>query len=128
LLCNQLGAPLDFRLTAGQVHDSTQACALLGQRRAQAVIADKGYDADAIVQHIQATGAKPVIPPKCNRRVKRKFSKTLYRQRNCIERTFARLKHFRRLATRYDKNTACYHSFVALACSMILLNLYVDTP
>lgn len=119
---------MDFRLTAGQVHDSTQALALLGQRRAKAVIADKGYDADAIVQHIEANGATPVIPPKCNRRVQRRFSRALYRQRNRIERTFARLKHFRRLATRYDKNTVCFHSFVALACSMILLKPYVDTP
>ena len=128
LLCNQRGEPVEFRLTAGQVHDSTQACALLGQRRAQAVIADKGYDADAIVQHIEANGANAVIPPKCNRRVQRRFSKALYRQRNRIERTFARLKHFRRLATRYDKEAVCFCSFVALACSMILLNLYVDTP
>jgi len=128
LLCNQLGAPIDFRLTAGQVHDSTQAQALLGQHRARAVIADKGYDADAIVQHIEAQGAKAVIPPKCNRRLQRKFSQALYRQRNRIERTFARLKHFRRLATRYDKEAVCFCSFVALACSMILLNLYVDTP
>ena len=128
MLCNQLGEPVDFRLTAGQVHDSTQAQALLGQRRAEAVIADKAYDADVIVQHIQTLGAKAVIPPKCNRRVLRRFSKPLYRQRNRIERTFARLKHFRRLATRYDKETVCFSSFVALACSMILLDLYVDTP
>ena len=128
MLCNQLGESVDFRLTAGQVHDSTQAQALLGQRRAEAVIADKGYDADVIVRYIEAHGARAVIPPKRNRRVQRKFSRALYRQRNRIERTFARLKHFRRLATRYDKEVVCFYSFVALACSVILLNLYVDTP
>ena len=92
------------------------------------MIADKGYDADAIVEQIRKNGARPVIPPKCNRKHKRRYSKSLYRQRNRIERTFAQLKHFRRLATRYDKNKSCFHSFVALACCIILLKPYVDTP
>ena len=119
---------MDFLLTAGQVHDATQAVALLGNRKAEYVIADKGYDANAIVDYIQAHGATAVIPPKCNRLQQRKYSKTLYKQRNRIERCFAKLKHFRRLATRYDKNKVCFQAFVALACTMILLNSIVDTP
>ena len=121
LLCNQLGQPLDFLVTAGQVADCTQALPLLGQRKAEAVLADKGYDADAIVQHIEASGAEPVIPPRANRKTKREYDKTLYKQRNRIERCFSKLKHFRRFATRFEKNKINFHSLVALACSVLLL-------
>ena len=127
LLCNQLGEPLDFRVTAGQVHDSTQALSLLGDHQALCVIADKAYDADAIVQHIQASGAQAVIPPTSRRLQPRTYDRTLYHQRNRIERCFSRLKQFRRFATRYEKNKVCFHAFVALACSAILLCSIVDT-
>jgi transposase len=121
LLCNELGDPVDFLLTAGQVADCTQAIPLLGERQPRFVIADKGYDADAIIQHIEAAGAIPVIPPKVNRKVSRRYNKTLYRQRNRIERCFSKLKHFRRLATRFEKHKRNFHALVALACSMLLL-------
>ena len=121
LLCNQLGQPLDFVVTAGQAADCTQAVPLLGQRTAQAVLADKGYDADAIVQHIEASGAQPVIPPAANRKVQRPYDKILYKQRNRIERCFSKRKHFRRLATRFEKNKINFEAVVALACSVLLL-------
>ena len=121
LLCNQLGEPVDFLLTAGQVADCTQAIPLLGDRQAEAVLADKGYDADAIVQHIQASGAEAVIPPRANRKTKREYDKTLYKQRNRIERCFSKLKHFRRVATRFEKNKINFHALVASACSILLL-------
>jgi transposase len=121
LLCNELGEPVDFLLTAGQVADCTQAIPLLGERQPRAVLADKGYDADAIVQHIEAAGAAPIIPPKANRKIQRPYNKTLYKQRNRIERCFSKLKHFRRIATRFEKNKRHFHSLVALACSMLLL-------
>jgi transposase len=109
------------------VNDCTQAIELLGQCEAEAVLADKGYDSDAIVEHIEATGAKAVIPPKRNRKVQREYDKTLYKQRNRIERCFSKLKHFRRFATRYEKSKTCFQALVALACSWIILQLYVDT-
>jgi transposase len=127
LLCNQLGEPLRFLLTGGQVNDCTQAIALLGERKAEAVLADKGYDADAIVEHIEAMGAKAVIPPKSNRKQQREYDKDLYKKRNRIERCFSHLKQFRRFATRYDKNRICFQAFVAIACSSILLLSIVDT-
>jgi hypothetical protein len=70
------------------------------------VLADKAYDADRIRELIQDQGATPNIPPKSNRRWKPCFSKRLYRERNLIERFFSKLKHFRRVATRYDKLAA----------------------
>ena len=56
LLADELGLPLDFLVTAELVHDCTQAIALLGMRKAELVLADKGYGSDAILQHIQAMG------------------------------------------------------------------------
>ena len=121
LLCNQLGQPLDFLVTAGQTADCTQAIPLLGEYKAEAVLADKGYDTDAIVQHIERSGAEPVIPPKANRKVSRPYNKTLYKQRHQIERCFSKLKHFRRFATRFEKNKVNFQAIVALACSVLLL-------
>jgi transposase len=121
LLCNQLGEPVDFLLTAGHVADCTQALPLRGERKAEAVLADKGYDADAIVQHIEAAEAVPVIPPKANRNTPRSYHQTLYKQRNRIERCFCKLKQFRRIATRFEKNKCNFHALVALACSMLLV-------
>lgn len=118
---------MDFLITGGQVHDCTQAVALLGGRTAEAVIADKGYDADAIVEHIEAMGAKAVIPPKRNRKEQREYDKALYKQRNRIERCFSKLKCFRRFATRYEKSKVCFQALVALACAWICLQLYGDT-
>ena len=118
---------MDFCVTAGQVNDCTQAITLLGERKVSHVLADKGYDTDAILEHVQSTGAVAVIPPKRNRKQQREYDKTLYKQRNRIERCFARLKHFRRFATRYEKNKSNFHALVALACSWLHLQLYVDT-
>src|ERR1700741_123802 len=77
--------------------------------------ADKAYDADRIRALIQDQGATPNIPPKSNRKWKPCFSKRLYRERNLTERFFSKLKHFRRVATRYDKLAANFLAMVQLA-------------
>ena len=97
-------------------------------RQAEAVIADRGYNADALVAQSQGLGAQAVIPPKCNRKLQRTYDRQLYKLRNRIERCFNRLKHFRRLATRYCKTILAFRSCTALACTWLRLNLYVDTP
>ena len=81
--------------------------------------ADKAYDTNAIRRGIEARGAVPNIPPKSNRNWKNCFSAVLYRNRNVIERMFGRLKDFRRIATRYDRNAATYLAAVALAATVI---------
>ncbi len=125
---NELGLPLDFLITGGQISDYTPAVELLGERKAEAVIADKGYDSDKIVAHVeQAMKARAVIPPRSNRRHQRDYDRPLYKLRNRIERCFSKLKQFRRFATRYEKSKTCFQALVALACSAIILNLYVDT-
>jgi transposase len=127
LLTDELGLPVDFLVTAGQVNDCTQAVALLGNRKVNWVLADKGYDSQAILDHIETMGAVAVVPSKSNRKLQRSHDKDLYRQRNRIERCFSRLKHFRRFATRYEKLKTNFTALVALACSWLHLQLYVDT-
>lgn len=128
LLADEDGLPLEFRITAGQAGEYAPAAELLDGQRAEAVIADKGYDADAIVARAEQMGATAVIPSKCNRKQRRDYDRALYKQRNRIERCFNKLKHFRRFATPYCKTIQAFRSFTALACAWLRLKLYVDTP
>lgn len=121
MLCGLLGKPLKFILTGGQVHDVTQAEDLLKDRQSDYVLADKGYDSDDLVQQIEERGSQAVIPGRENRRVVRKYSKKIYRERNVIERAFNKLKHFRRVATRYEKTATNFMAFLHLAGTMLWL-------
>ena len=104
------------------------AAELLANQQAEAVIADRGYDADAHRGTSEKTAQPAVIPPKRNRKQQRDYDSELYKQRNRIERCFNKLKHFRRFATRYCKTIQAFRSFTALACAWLRLKLYVDTP
>lgn len=117
LAVDSAGRPLRLIVTEGQAHDISCANELVEHLRAKAVIADKGYDSDAFVQAVRATGAKVVIPPRSNRKTKRRYSRALYRMRNLVERFFNRIKHFRRVSTRYDKLADSYLVFASLACA-----------
>jgi transposase len=119
-----MGLPLQFRITAGQAGEYAPTAELLHGQRAEAIIADRGYDADVLVAQSESLGAKAVIPPKCNRKLQRAYDRELYKQRNRIERCFNKLKHFRRFATRYCKTIHAFHSFTALACAWLRLKLY----
>ena len=125
LLANSLGLPLGFVLTGGQANDCTQALAPLGDRSAEAALADKGYDTDALLNLLAERGIEAVIPPaacaSCG-----DPSTTLYKHR--IERTFAHLKQFRRLATRFDKLKQNFQATVTLACCWRWLAQLVHTP
>lgn len=88
---------------------------------AESTIADKGYDADRLVDRIAEGGAEVVIPPKRNRKVQRTYDLDLYKERNRIERFFNKLKQFRRIATRYDKLLANFMGFVKIAAIAIWL-------
>ena len=114
------GKPLKFQITPGQTADCAQAKSLLKGQKAHAVLADKGYDTDAIVRFIKrGMKAKAVIPPKRNRKVQRRYDKHLYKGRNFIERTFNKLKHWRRISTRYDRCDAMFIASISLACIAI---------
>lgn len=116
-----LGQLAKWCLTGGQAHDVTQAVVLLDGIAAGAVLADKAYDADSVLEALEASGAKAVIPLKSNRKQPREFDAEHYKNRNLVERFFCRIKQFRRIATRYEKLASRYSAFVALAASFIWL-------
>lgn len=108
-------------LTGGDQSDYRQAINLIKDQEAEAVLADKGYDADYIVKAIEDMDAEVVIPPRSNRKKQREYDKFLYEERNNIERMFGKLKHFRRVATRYDKLAVSYMAFVMVASIFLWL-------
>lgn len=116
-----LGNPLRWILTGGEVADITQAATLIEGLQAQAVVGDKGYDADALIALISVAGAKAVIPPRSNRREQRAYDRHVYKDRNLVERFFNRLKQFRRIATRYEKLANNFISLLNLVCTYIWL-------
>ncbi len=83
--------------------------------RIEALLADKGYDADAIREELAKASVEAVIPAKSNRCIPIPHDREKYRWRNLVERLFNKLKNFRRVATRYDKTAESYLGFVALA-------------
>ena len=96
-------------LTAGQIHDLACAQDLIKNADPQALIADKAYDADPLIDSLAQREITPVIPPKSNRKTKRDCDFALYRERNLIERFFNKIKHFRgshidRAGPLYDPN------------------------
>ena len=109
-------------LTPGQAHDLTCAEPLIENVDPGALIADKAYDADAFIDTLTERAITPVIPPKANRKTPRPCDFALYCERNLVERFFNKLKHFRAIATRYDKLARNFLAGVQLACAIILLN------
>ena len=119
--CDALGNPRRFILTPGQHSDHRQAEPLLAEDAPGAVVADKGYDSGPFAQLIAGRGAEVVIPARRNAKQPRQIDENLYQDRNKIERFFNRIKHYRRIATRYDKTAASYLAFLHLAATMTLL-------
>lgn len=122
------GLPLHVAITDGQQHDSLAACALLeGLPSGGMVLADKAYDAAEIRTFVSSRGGWANIPPRRNRRDPICFSPYLYRHRNHVERFFNRIKHCRRIATRYEKRAANFLAFVKLAAIRLWLRVYEST-
>ena len=97
--------------------------ALIDGITAQHVIADKGYDSDAIIEKAEGQGMQAVIPPRKNRKVQRAYDKHLYRQRHLVENAFLQLKRWRGIATRYAKNLASFLAAVQIRCLVLWLNI-----
>ncbi len=83
---------------------------------AEHLLADKGYDSDAIVKQAAKQGMVAVIPPRNNRKVKRQYDKNLYRLRHLVENAFLHLKRWRGIATRYAKNLSSFLAAVHVRC------------
>jgi len=116
-----LGNPLRLFLTAGQCHDSPQAARLIADYEPQAVIADKGYDSDALLASVTARGIKAVIPPKKNRLVQREYDRHLYRERHLIECFINKIKHYRRVFSRFEKLSKNYLGFLSFVSAVVWL-------
>lgn len=132
LLCDSLGFPFTFFLSAGQRADSIHLTDLLEQvrlpgrsgrprKRSRYIVADKGYDSDALRHYCTRDGMRPVIPRRhMHRRLRpglpNHFDRPKYRQRNVVERLFGWLKDKRRLNTRYDKLASSFRAMVTLTC------------
>jgi transposase len=122
------GLPVRLALTAGEEHDNRLAGKLLSRLKSGSMLlADRGYDADWIRDLVRQHGAWANIPPKRNRIEALCFSPYLYRARNLVERFFNKIKHCRRVATRYDKLAANYLAFVQLASIRLWLRVNEST-
>jgi transposase len=119
LVVDAYGLPVGFEITGGEVHDSVAAPELIEKfPLARAIVADKGYDSQHIRELIETQGARPVIPRKRNSiKGNADLDRGLYRYRHLVENAFARLKHYRAVAFRFDKLKRNYESVVAMACA-----------
>ena len=117
------GLPIAFELTGGEVHDAKIAPEFIETLPvAYFTVADKGYDSEAVGEAIEKKSSIPVIPRKSNSRIgNADMDWSLYKYRHLVENLFARLKHFRSIATRYDKLKRNYAAMLALACSFLWL-------
>ena len=114
-----MGCPVRFTLTPGQAGDTPQAEPLIADLPAQVVIADTAYDADYLRQTIADKGAIAVIPNNPSRTLKYPIDPQLYAQRHLVECCFSKLKHFRRVATRYEKTARNYAAVITLAAIVL---------
>jgi transposase len=116
-----LGNPVRFILTAGQVNDICQAEGLISGFSFENLLADKGYDSDRFRTSIAEAGAQAVIPSSRSRAKTIPYDKHLYEERNLVERFINKIKHYRRIATRYEKTALSYLSMLFLVGVMIWL-------
>ncbi len=110
-----------FRLTAGQKGDAPEASDLIDGIDPEAILADRAYDSDALLERIGSVGAAAVIPPNPTRSGRRKTDRWLYKERHKIEIMFGFLKHYRRVFARFDKLAKRYLAFVHFAAACLLL-------
>jgi transposase len=120
-LVDALGNPLRFILSPGQRNEITQAEALIEGYEQTTVIADKGYDSSTFVQYIEDKGGKAVIPSRSNRNKPRVYDEHLYKDRHLIECFFGKIKHFRRIFSRFDKAASTYLAFLHFVGTLIWL-------
>lgn len=121
MVVDALGNPVRFELTGGEVSDFKPAQDLLTNLPFEGLLADKGYDSNAIVDFVEQQQAQVVIPPKSNRKVQREYDRHLYKERNLVERFFNKIKYYRRLATRYEKTARNFMAMLTLVATVIWL-------
>ena len=115
--------PVRVLITAGPTADCTQAHQLTEGISAEHLLADRGYDSDAIIAHAKSKGMKVVIPPKKNRKEQRPYDKEIYTLRHLVENAFLHLKRWRGIATRYAKNATSFLAAVQIRCLALWANI-----
>ena len=124
-LVDSEGRPIRLKLTEGQAHDGASARDMLdGIEAGQTLLADRAYDANWLRDQMAEQGAWANVRALATRRETFAFSSFVYRQRNAVERFFNKLKHFRAVATRYDKRDDNYLASIQLASIRIWLRTY----
>src|SRR5882724_11192584 len=121
VIVDALGNPLALSLTGGNAHDITQAEPLAAQVEPEALLGDKGYDTDSFINSLEVRAIKAVIPPRSTRKVKRACDFALSAERNLVERFFNTIKHYRGIATRYEKTARNFLAGLHLVCALAWL-------
>src|SRR5579859_4314419 len=128
VLVDACGLPILLKITQGQAHDGRSAQDMLGTvGRGDVLVADRAYDSNALRETLAARGARANVRAMPNRLKPPRFNKRLYRKRNLVERFFNKLKHFRAVATRYDKRDDNYLASVKLASIRIWMRFNEST-
>jgi transposase len=115
--------PVRIVITQGTRADCPQASRLIEGITAEHLLADRGYDSDAIVEQANKQGMPAVIPPRNHRKHQRAYDKALYKLRHLVENAFLHLKRWRGIATRYAKNTASFLAAVQIRCLSLWANI-----
>jgi transposase len=120
-LVDALGNPLKFILTSGQRHDITQSDSLVKGIKNTMLLADKAYDSNAFIAQLEEQNCIAVIPPKKNRKHQRDYDEHVYKERHLIECFFSKIKHFRRVFSRFDKTSNSFLAFLHFVSTFIWL-------
>ena len=115
--------PIRILATEATRADCSLAHELIEGLSAEYLIADKGYDSDAIIAQAEQRGMKAVIPPRKNRTVQRDYDRHLYKQRHLVENTFLHIKQWRGIATRYAKRLSSFLAAVQIRCLVMWLRI-----
>ena len=116
--------PVRLSLTEGTVADYTQAHSLIADIAAEYLLADRGYDTNAVVAEAEALGMEPVIPPRSHRKEPRYYDRALYKLRHLVENSFLDFKQWRAVATRYAKNEASFLAMCQIRALAIWTKLF----
>lgn len=119
MVVDALGNAVRLALTEGQTHDVTQAPELLSHVCNATVVADKGYDSDAVIAMLEASRCVAVIPPRTCRAGRRSYDKHLYKERCLVECFFQKIKRNRRIAMRFEKLAAHFLAMVMIAAVLL---------
>lgn len=118
-LTDALGYPLRLILTPGQTADITQAEALVTSVPIKMLLADKGYDSQDFVDYLHQEGIEALIPSRSNAKQPRTYDKVVYKERHLIECFFNKIKHYRRVFSRFDKKALNFLSFLHFVSVLI---------